>query len=116
MYYERMINVVKRLCELTRIGRLTWKPSVDGWYTAELHEGCVSIRLLNYEAENQVGADPRMFEISMAGFNQICAFGTEGACVLFELLGYAGVGYPHVDEHIAGLDLAESILDRLVTD
>lgn len=42
--------------------------------------------MLYFEATNQIGADPAMFEFSMPGMNGKFAFGTEGANLFFDLL------------------------------
>jgi hypothetical protein len=50
--------------------------------------GCeICFRFLRFEATNQIGADPQMFDFHMPFWNARFAFGSEGASLLFEILG-----------------------------
>lgn len=113
MLHSRVLQILIRIRDLTASGLLQWAAQPDGWFTAMVGEKPIHIRFLNYEATNQIGSDPRMFENTMPGFNHIFAFGSEGACLLFETLGYANVGYPM---SLYEYDAAERLLDTLATE
>ncbi|GAB5445086.1 MAG: hypothetical protein Fues2KO_54350 [Fuerstiella sp.] len=101
---------MERIRNLTAERKLLWAADDDGWFTATVDNRPVSFRLLYYEATNQPGADPRMFEVTMPGFNHVFSFGTEGASILLEILAEADLGFPDYGD---GLDIANRLLDTL---
>ena len=111
MYFEETMAIVRRVRDLTAEGKLHWRRDPDGWYSAPHKDRRISFRLLNYEATNQIGADPRMFEFTMPWFNHVFAFGTEGACLLFEILGLANQGFASSAEHSSSYKSAIDWLD-----
>jgi hypothetical protein len=88
---ELKLEILKELLRATRSGKISWyeEKCPDDWYTTRIGGERVTFRLSWYEATNQAGADPRMFEFDMPRLNAIFAFGTEGADLLFEILGAA---------------------------
>jgi hypothetical protein len=89
--HDLTLKILEEILKATRAQRMIWRVEKlpDTWYTATLGDQDISFRLCWYEATNQIGADPRMFEFSMPELNAIFAFGTEGADLLFEILGEA---------------------------
>lgn len=90
MKYEDRHEILQRLIDATKAGKLTWQDEDEhGWYTAKLGGREIIFRQLFFEATNQIGADPAMFEFTMPGMSAKFALGTRGADLLFELLGAA---------------------------
>ena len=92
MSHEQVVSVLKLLLEATKSKALTWEKSVDGlsdWYCAKLGGREIAFRQLYFEATNQIGADPYMFDLHMPGLNDCFACGTEGYRLMMEILGAA---------------------------
>ena len=86
MIYEKTLNVLNKLLELTQRGALRWSEEPDGWFTANVEGRTITFRFLYFEATNQVGADPHTIDLVMPGLNTKQACGTEGFSILLELL------------------------------
>ena len=89
MRHEFQLAIIQRLIAATKAKKLVWKDEDEhGWFTAPVGDDGAQIvfRMLYFEATNQIGADPAMFEFSMPGMNGKFAFGTMGANLLFDLL------------------------------
>ena len=92
MSHEQVVSVLNLLLEATKFKALTWEKSVDGlsdWYCAKLGGREIAFRQLYFEATNQIGADPYMFDLHMPGLNDCFACGTEGYRLMMEILGAA---------------------------
>ena len=113
MIYERTLELLRRLVELTQQNRLLWKADEDGWFSTSVDSRVICIRRLYFEATNQLGSEPRFFEFSMPGVNRCFAFGSEGADLLLELLGAAKLEFQADIEIENGLRTAHSLLDQV---
>jgi hypothetical protein len=115
MSHEQVLEVLKLLLEATKSGTLTWKKSVDSlsdWYSTELAGREICFRQLYFEATNQIGADPYMFDLHMPGLNDCFACGTEGYKLMMEIL-WAGGGWENRgDPEFAIRFLRESLADK----
>jgi hypothetical protein len=92
MRYKQVLAVLEVLLEATKSKALTWEKSVEGvsdWYCTELAGRAICFRQLYFEATNQIGADPYMFDLHMPGLNDCFACGTEGYYLMLEILGAA---------------------------
>lgn len=90
MIHDAELLILHRIIGATRSGALKWEDEdVHGWYSTVLAGRQIVFRLLWYEATNQIGADPAVFEFNMPGWDSKFAFGTQGADLLFDLLATA---------------------------
>ena len=87
MIHDAELLILQRIIDATRAGVIKWEDEdAHGWYSTKLAERQIDFRMLWYEATNQIGADPGMFEFCMPGWNSKFAFGTQGSDLLFDLL------------------------------
>lgn len=90
MIHDEELLILKRIVRATESGAIHWDDEdAHGWYSCDLAGRQIIFRLLWFEATNQIGADPGMFQFSMPGWNSKFAFGTQGADLLFDLLAAA---------------------------
>lgn len=117
MSHEQVLTVLKLLLEATKSKALIWNKSVDGlsdWYCTELAGREICFRRLYFEATNQIGADPYMFDLHMPGLNDCFACGTEGFHLMLEILGAAFEEWQSDrDSEYAIRFLRESLADKL---
>ena len=113
MLHLQVLTLLRRVLESTKQKKLLWRKTDDQWYEAVVGEWSISIRFLNIEATNQVGADPRFIEVVMPSFQWVFAFGCEGAHILFEILGEADVGHRTPSDFAASFDAASSLIDEI---
>jgi len=84
--YWAELEILNRLLEATRVGDIVWSEEDEGQFNATVGGRGIYFRFLYYEATNQDGADPRMFEFGMPGLNGGYHCGTEGWSILMEIL------------------------------
>jgi len=90
MLHERNLAILQRLHEATVSKAITWSVAdAQGWHCCKLGGQEICFRFLYFEATNQVGADPQMFDFMMPGCNARFACGTKGFDLLLEIMSAA---------------------------
>ena len=101
-FHARDLAILRRLLAATRAGQIAWGEEDDaGYFTAELAGREIHLRRMWYEATNQIGADPRAFEVSLPGANLGFFAGTEGWSLVLDILD---AGRPEWRRHHDRLD------------
>ncbi len=93
MNYEMSIAVLNKLLIATKAGIATWREDEHGWFTTQVGDRAITFRFLYFEATNQIGADRYIIDFSMPGLNDRFACGTQGFCLILELLEAAFPSY-----------------------
>ena len=69
MIHDRVLQILTKIKDLTHERQLKWVKDPDDWFTAGRDQFKISFRLMFFEATNQVGANPRSFQLVMPGLS-----------------------------------------------